>query len=211
MSTATHGRFLLYLPAGFEAHGATRYPLLIFLHGSGEAGDDLERLKAHGPPRLVAEGRSYPFIIAAPQSTHGVPRGFDPLELDAMLDELMARLPVDPDRVYITGLSMGGEWSYGWASRHPERFAAIAPVSGTWETRDACRLREVPVWAFHGAHDDVVPLAGDEAMVEAINACGGHARLTVYPQAGHDAWTPAYADPALYDWLLQQRRHGAGR
>ena len=205
------GRLLLFLPAGFRAGGAVKYPLLIFLHGSGEAGDDLEKLKIHGPPQFVESRPDFPFIVASPQSPLIELRGFDPNMLEAMLDELIARLPIDTDRVYLTGLSLGGMWSYGWASRHPERFAAIAPVAGTWDPAEACGLRNVPVWAFHGANDDVVPVAGDRAMIDAINACGGHARQTVYPDVGHEAWNPAYADPELYDWLLHQHRHRAAQ
>lgn len=200
------GRLLLFLPAGFQAGGGVKYPLLIFLHGSGEAGNDLEKVKIHGPPQLVQARPDFPFIVASPQSPLNEMQGFDPYMLDALLDELAARLPIDADRVYLTGLSLGGMWSYGWASRHPERFAAIAPVSGSFDTAAACALKNVPVWAFHGAKDDVVPLAGEQAMVDAINACGGSAKLTVYPDVGHDAWNPAYADPELYDWLLRQHR-----
>lgn len=203
-----HGRLLLFLPAGFDARAGKRYPLLVFLHGSGEAGDDLEKLKAHGPPQFLGSLPDFPFIVASPQ-THGANARFDPLALNAMLDELLEQLPIDPDRVYLTGLSIGGMWTYGWASQHPERFAAIAPVCGRWDVVDACRLRDVPVWAFHGAKDDAVPLADDQAMIDAIKACGGSARLTVYPDVGHDAWTPAYADESLYDWLLKQRRQTA--
>jgi predicted peptidase len=111
--------------------------------------------------------------------------------------------------VYLTGLSMGGMWTYGWASLRPERFAAIAPVCGDWDAADACRLKSIPVWAFHGAKDNVVPIDGDRAMIEAIKACGGDARLSVYPDTGHDSWTAAYADPELFTWLLQQRRKPA--
>ena len=125
------GRFLLFLPAGYKAHGKARYPLLIFLHGSGEAGADLEKVKAHGPPSFVDARADFPFIVASPQSTSS--SQFDPVELNLMLDELLAKLPVDPDRVYLTGLSLGGIWSYGWASLNPQRFAAIAPVCGRWE------------------------------------------------------------------------------
>ena len=205
VTVETHGRFLLYLPAGFDASGRTRYPLLIFLHGSGESGEDLEKVKVHGPPKLVASKPDFPFIVASPQARNHIER-FDPATLDAMLDELLEQLPVDPDRIYLTGLSMGGIWTYGWAIRHPERFAAIAPVCGLWDPGDACRLKDVPVWAFHGAQDPVVPLDGDQAMIDAIKACGGDARLTVYLYTGHDSWNQAYADPELYQWLLQQRR-----
>jgi predicted peptidase len=105
---------------------------------------------------------------------------------------------------------MGGAWSYAWASMHPERFAAIAPVCGAWNPQVACRLTHVPVWAFHGAKDEVVPVAEDQAMIDAINACGGNAKITIYPDVGHDAWTPAYANPLLFEWLLEHRRE-AGR
>jgi predicted peptidase len=199
------GRLLLYLPSGFRADGHTRYPLVVFLHGSGEARTELEKVSVNGPPKFAAAGRDLPFILASPQARNGVER-FDPVVLDAMLDELMQRLPIDPDRVYLTGLSMGGMWTYGWASLRPERFAAIAPVCGEWDAADACRFKHIPVWAFHGAQDEVVPLAGDQAMVAAIKACGGDARLTVYPELGHDSWTRAYEEPQLFAWLLAQRR-----
>jgi predicted peptidase len=205
VTVQAHGRLLLYLPAAFDPSGRTRYPLLIFLHGSGESGEDLEKVKTHGPPKFLASRPDFPFIVASPQARTNF-EGFDPVALNAMLDELLERLPIDPDRVYLTGLSMGGFSTYRWASQHPERFAAIAPVCGGWDPVDACRLKDVPVWAFHGAQDPVVSLAGDQVMIDAIKACGGDARLTVYLYTGHDSWTQAYADPELYTWLLQQRR-----
>ena len=159
VTVETHGRFLLYLPAGFDPSGRTRYPLLIFLHGAGESGEDLEKVKVHGPPKLVASKPDFPFIVASPQARNSI-----------------------------------------------ERFAAIAPVCGLWDPGDACRLKDVPIWAFHGAQDPVVPLAEDQAMIDAIKACGDDARLTVYLYTGHDSWNQAYADPELYQWLLQQRR-----
>ena len=202
------GDFLLYLPAGFDPHDAKKYPLLIFMHGSGESGHDLSRLKGQGPLMIVETQKNFPFILASPQAPESY-AGFDPAVLNAMLDELIERLPIDVERVYLTGLSMGGEWSYGWASMNPGRFAAIAPISGAWDTDAACALKDIPVWAFHGANDDIVPTADDQAMVEAINKCGGHARITIYPDVGHGAWIPAYADPHLYEWLLEHRRTGA--
>ena len=157
-------------------------------------------VKTHGPPKFLASRPDFPFIVASLQARNHF-EAFGPATLNAMLDELLEQLPVDPDRVYLTGLSMGGIWTYGWASQHPERFAAIAPVCGLWDPADACRLKDVPVWAFHGAQDPVVPLDGDQVMIDAIKACGGDARLTVYLYTGHDSWNQAYADPEL-----QQRR-----
>jgi predicted peptidase len=199
------GRMLLFLPADYDSHAAKKYPLLIFLHGSGEAGEDLGKVKVHGPPKMVESATDFPFIVASPQIADEFV-GFDAVTLNAMLDELIARLPIDLDRIYVTGLSLGGKWAYGWASANPERFAAIAPMDGEWNPAAGCRLRRVPVWAFHGATDDVVPLAADQAMIDAINGCHGDARITVYPDQGHGAWVPAYADPALYTWLLAHRR-----
>ena len=205
VSTVKKIQYLLFLPAGARRHSRLKLPLLIFLHGSGEAGTDLDKLKVQGPPKIVESRPDFPFIVASPQTPDD--SIFDPGTLDAMLDELLEHFPVDPDRVYLTGLSLGGEWTYGWAGLRPERFAAIAPVSGEWTTAVDCRLKHVPVWAFHGALDDVVPLAQDQAMVQAINACGGDARMTVYPDVGHDAWTQAYATEELYAWLLEHRRY----
>jgi len=205
------GQMLLYLPAGFRVHGAQRYPLLVFLHGSGESGTDLEKLKAHGVPKIVATRRDFPFIVASPQ-TPAPYRQLDPLTLTAMLDELLARLPIDRDRVYLTGISMGGTMSYRWASEIPARFAAVVPVSGYGIPEDACRLKDLPIWAFHGAKDHAVPLERDEATIKAINACGGHARITVDPEGDHDDpyWSTVYGNPELYDWLLKQHRQDAG-
>jgi len=104
---------------------------------------------------------------------------------------------------------MGGDGIWALALAAPRRFAAIAPISGVGDPESACALRSVPVWAFHGAVDPVVPLREDQEMVEALRACGGDAKLTVYPDAGHDAWTAAYGDPALYAWLLAHRRAAA--
>ncbi len=202
------GDFLLYLPAGFDAHGGKKYPLLIYMHGSGESGHDLNRLRGQGLTMLLETRKDFPFIVVSPQARDAA-AGFDPSTLNAMLDELLERLPLDADRVYLTGFSMGGEWSYGWASMNPERFAAIAPMSGQWNPDVACALKDTPVWAFHGGMDTAVLMADDQAMVDAINRCGGHARITIYPELGHSAWVPAYADPKLFEWLLDHHRNGA--
>jgi pimeloyl-ACP methyl ester carboxylesterase len=197
------GQFLLYLPHGFTEHPASKYPLLIFLHGSGESGFDIDKVKKHGPPQFLDGRPDFPFIVASPQVPHP-PQGFDPEELTIFVGQLLQRLPIDKDRVYLTGFSMGGYGTYHWASVHPEIFAAIAPVSGAWNPDDACKLRRVPVWVFHGAKDETVKPEGDEAMVDAIKECGGNIKFTEYPDVGHTS-DQAYADPELYQWLLQHR------
>ena len=109
-------------------------------------------------------------------------------------------------RIYVTGLSMGGYGTWDLATRYPNRFAAIAPICGGGEPARACTVKHLPVWAFHGAKDEVVPLEQSQAMIDALAACDGNARLTVYPDADHDAWTQTYDNPELYDWFLSHRR-----
>jgi predicted peptidase len=196
----------IWTPRGFDARSDDRWPLVIFLHGAGERGDDLEKVKVHGPPRLVAEGRDLGAFIVSPQCPDEQ-RGYWDIEvLDRLLDALLADLPLDPARVVLTGLSMGGFAVWSWAIARPDRFAGIAPICGGGDPRRIASLERVPVWAFHGALDPVVPLARSVEMVEALRNIGGDVRLTVYDDAGHDAWTRAYASAELQSWLVSRRR-----
>lgn len=197
-------RYLLYLPKAYTADPARRWPLLLFLHGSGERGDDLARVKTHGPPKMLDGRDDVPFVVVSPQCPDGERWSADALA--ALLDDVLRRLRIDEDRVLVTGLSMGGRGTWDLAMTYPGRFAAIAPVCGGAIPDRACRLKDVPVRAYHGAKDDVVPLAESERVVEAVRKCGGTAELLVDPDAGHDSWTAAYADPALWEWLLSRRR-----
>jgi len=198
--------YLLHLPKGYE-RGRKRWPLLLFLHGAGERGRDLDLVKKHGPPRLIAEGHDLPFIVVSPQCPSR--RWWADDVLAALLDDVIAHHRVDEQRVYLTGLSMGGYGTWSLACEHPERFAAIAPICGGGNRLLAHKLKDVPVWAFHGAQDDVVPLAETEKMVKAVEASGGKVKLTVYPHAGHDSWTATYANPKLTKWLLRHRKRPA--
>ena len=197
-----HLRYLLHLPKGAEGP----QPLILFLHGAGERGDDLSALLKHGIPKLAARDERFPFIAASPQCpaeswwTHHL----EPLS--ELLDELEARLPVDRRRVYLTGLSMGGYGTWALAALSPERFAAAAPICGGGDAETAPLLKNLPIWAFHGAKDELVPLKRTETMVGAVNRAGGNARLTIYPDAGHDSWTETYDNPGLYDWFRSCER-----
>ena len=205
--------YQLYLPPGAaEASGdGERWPLLVFLHGSGERGSDIDRVKAHGPPKIAdRQGGGFPFILVSPLLP--ADEDWDIAKLDAIVDRTTASLPVDPRRVYLTGLSRGGHAAWRWAAAEPTRFTAIATVAGRGDPATACVLKDTPIWAFHGDRDDVVPPEGSFAMARAIRACGGRkGLLTIYPDLGHNAWDPAYDDPALYLWLLSHRRHGHGQ
>lgn len=196
-------KYLLYLPEGY-GQKKTTWPLVLFLHGSGERGDDPEMVKRHGPPRLVAEGRQFPFILVSPQCPED--RRWDVDTLGALLDQLSATCDVDPDRVYVTGLSMGGFGTWAMAQRWPDRFAAIAPVCGGGDPEKARDIARLPIWVFHGVRDTVVPIASSEAMVMNLREYGSPVRFTAYPETGHDAWVQAYDTPELYTWLLAQRR-----
>ena len=203
--------YLLYLPDEYPK-SRKLWPLILFLHGAGQRGDDLEKVKAHGPPKLIAEeGRKFPFIIVSPQCPEdgwwsGVSETYT---LNALLDDIISRYRVDEDRIYLTGLSMGGFGTWRLAIEYPDRFAAIAPVCGRGETAKAARIvriAHVPVWIFHGAKDETVPIAESEAMVEALKKVGGDVKFTVYPEAGHDSWTETYNNPELYEWFLKHKR-----
>ena len=194
---------LIYLPPDYHADASPR-PLLLFLHGAGERGDDLDLVKVHGPPKHIAQGDAFPFIVVAPQQP---PESWWDVErLSRLLDEVEAAYRVDPARIYVTGLSMGGFGTWALGIAEPERFAALAPICGGGDPEAVCALRDVPVWNFHGANDQVIVLEASEVMVDALEACGGEVRFTIYPEVGHDAWTETYANPALYDWLLEHQR-----
>lgn len=197
--------YLLYLPPGYDPEGEQRWPLLVFLHGAGERGADLDLVKKHGPPKQAEAGEDLPFIVISPQCPAESWWPWEPvLEL---IDDALARLKADPDRVYLTGLSMGGYGTWAFASQRPGLFAAIAPICGGGTPFLTRRMGNLPVWAFHGAKDAVVPPEESERMIAALQRFGNtRSKLTLYPEAGHDSWTQAYSDPALYQWLLEQRR-----
>lgn len=205
--------YLLYLPPGYDPAGSKRWPLILFLHGAGERGTDLNKVAVHGPPRMIREGASFPFVVVSPQCPEG--EVWSDETLLALLDHVLARLAVDPGRVYLTGLSMGGYGTWSLAVKAPGRFAAVAPICGGGETirlllpepGQAAAGRKLGVWAFHGGKDSVVPLEESQRMVNAFQAAGcTDIRLTVYPDAEHDSWTETYRNPELFKWFLAHER-----
>lgn len=199
--------YLLFLPEGYKEK-KQGWPMVLFLHGAGERGSDLNKVKVHGPPKIVQQQKDFPFIVVSPQC----PKDdwwTDKVEvLINLVDDIVARYGVDTERIYLTGLSMGGYGTWALASKYPKRFAAIAPICGGGNRIMAFRLKDVPVWSFHGAKDRVVPLKQSEEMVNAIKDRGGNAKLTVYPDAGHDSWTETYNNAELYEWFLKHRTAG---
>lgn len=208
--------YLLFLPKGYEADAKKQWPMILFLHGAGERGTNVWKVAAHGPPKNVTEHSEFPFIVVSPQCPEGQIWSNDALL--ALLDEIIREHRVDTSRVYLTGLSMGGfgTWSLGVA--YPERFAAMAPICGGGEmisvllsSREKSRaLKTLGVWAFHGAKDNVVPVAESQRMVDALKRVGvTEVDFTVYPEAQHDSWTETYNNPELYKWFLAHERKPA--
>jgi predicted peptidase len=188
------------------ADAAEPLPLVLFLHGAGERGSELDRVRTHGIPRELSEGRELRCVAASPQCPAG--RYWTELTgaLASLIDELERTHATDPARVYLTGLSMGGYGVWKLASEIPERIAAAVPVCGGGDPRWAPRLASVPIWAFHGSDDPIVPASESLRMVSALEELGAPVELTMYPDVGHDSWTRTFADDALYEWLFAQRR-----
>jgi predicted peptidase len=196
--------YLLYLPEAYTVDPERRWPLMLFLHGAGERGDNLARIKVYGPPKLLESKRDFPFVVVSPQCP--ARERWRPDLLAALLDEIEATYRIDADRISVTGLSMGGFGAWALAIAQPQRFAAIVPICGGGKPDEVAAIKHVPAWVFHGARDKIVPLESSTMMVEALRAAGGDVRFTVYPELGHDSWTVTYANPELYTWLLEHRR-----
>lgn len=199
-------KYLLYLPEGYET-SKKDWPLVLFLHGAGERGDDLKKVSQQGLPKMLKNGMNLPCIVISPQCSKNS-RWTNPVEqsaLIALIDEIEKKYRVDTSRVYLTGLSMGGFGAWKLASDHPDRFAAVAPVCGGGDPSKAAKLKNTPIWVFHGARDLIVPKSESETMVEAIKKAGGDPKYTLYPKAGHDAWSPTYANPEFYKWMFDQK------
>ena len=205
--------YLLFLPKGYDAKAERRWPLILFLHGAGERGTNIWKVATHGPPKNAAAQGDFPFIIVSPQCPEQQVWSNDMLL--ALLDEIAAKYAVDTNRVYLTGLSMGGYGTWALGLTYPERFAAIVPICGGGQmigvilsSRDkGAALKSLGVWAFHGGKDPVVPLEESQRMVDALKKAGvPDVKLTVYPEAGHDSWTETYKNPELYEWLLKHER-----
>jgi len=198
--------YLTYLPAELttERGSEKKWPLILFLHGSGQRGRDVNRVADTGLPERLKSLKDFPFIVISPQCPED--EWWNIWAVNSLLDEIVAKYPVDPDRIYLTGLSMGGFGSWQLAAAFPGRFAAVAPVCGIGDKNDVAPLKDLPIWAFHGEADPVVKFERDAEVVAALKAIGGRVRFTSYPGVGHDSWTATYADPRLYDWFLAQKR-----
>lgn len=197
-------QYCIYLPEGYDAKPRKNWPLILFLHGMGQQGDDLEQVKKNGPLRQVEDGVKFPFVIVAPQCPEKL--WWDPDNLIALLDHIATDYNIDSARVYLTGLSMGGSGVWILANSQPERFAAIAPVCAFFIPVDPNRFKGLSIWCFHGEKDDIVPVNDSQRMVSWISQHGGIVKFTVYPDTGHNCWIQAYSELLLYEWFLEHKR-----
>jgi predicted peptidase len=214
--------YRLLIPDGYDRDKS--YPLVLFLHGAGERGNDNEAQLKWGVTRFAEEEmmEKHPAIVIAPQVPENefwapLNRRQSELKTEAepmlplalslqVVDLIIEEYSVDTDRIYITGLSMGGFGTWDAIIRHPDKFAAVLPICGGGDISKADRIAHLPIWNFHGALDQIVPADLSRSMIQAIRAAGGTPGYTEYPHVGHDSWIPAYNDDYVLDWLFSQSR-----
>ena len=203
----SHYQYLSYLPKGYETDTDKKWPLIIYLHGGSRRGRDLKKLYADGIPDQIYRGRDFPFVIVAPQCPENIRWSTDDW-FEAFYSEVIGKYRIDQDRVYLTGLSLGGEGTWYLAAKYPEKFAAIAPMCGFTGTMDYIethvdRLRDMPIWAFHGEKDTVVAFEETARMIRMLEGKNKEMKFSREPESGHGLPWMVYPGQELYDWLLQ--------
>jgi len=199
---------LFYLPDDYDSNPDKSWPLVLFLHGRGESNGPLPLVAKWGPPRFAKRGDSLPFILVSPQCPRSGSWSDETrqTQLVDLLQQVIKSYRVDQSRIYLTGLSMGGFGSWTLAANHPHQFAAVIPICGGGNPKDAKKLTDLPIWVFHGDQDKSVPLSESVEMVEAIQEAGGkRIRFTTLEHVGHNSWSSAYALPELFPWMLSFR------
>ncbi len=213
-------RYLGYLPGGYEDDPEREWPMIIFLHGSGDENYDSTFVLSFGLPAVLLAGeqpQDFPFVVISPQAFPGETWWSPEIipALGALLEEVSETYRVDTDRVYLTGLSMGGYGSWWLATAYPDSFAAMVSISGSGyrtpfvpEAETLCRLAEVPTWAIHGALDRISEAGASQMNVVALEQqCSADVEWTLYEDEGHlGAYERAYRDPAVYEWMLEHSR-----
>ena len=221
-ATGAKLNYRLLKPQDYDAK--QKYPLVLFLHGAGERGDDNRKQLIHGMNDFASDAimAKYPAFVVAPQcpegekwcnvdwsaDSHAMPeKPSDSMRLTlAVLEQLQKEFSLDQSRLYITGLSMGGYGTWDAIQRHPTLFAAAAPICGGGDPAGAKAMKDIPIWAFHGDKDTAVKPERSRAMIAALKAVGGNPKYTEYPGVGHNSWSQSYSDPAFYAWLFAQRK-----
>ena len=205
-SDGAEAKYVVFVPHDYD--GKKKYPLILFLHGAGETGSDGQKQVKVGLGKAIkAKEKSFEFIAVFPQSQKRNWRAGseDGKRALAILDEVEKNYKVDAKRVYLSGLSMGGFGTWSLAAAHPERWAAIVPICGGGDPKEATKIKDIPCWCFHGDEDKAVKVEMSRSMIKALKDAGASPRYDEYPGVGHNSWDRAYATPELYEWLLQQK------
>jgi predicted peptidase len=199
--------YVVFVPKSYD--GTTEFPVILFLHGSGETkGGTNKPVNVGIGSAIKKREKDFPFITVIPQSEKRtwMANSEDGKRALAILDEVMKDYKVDPKRQYLTGLSMGGFGTWSIATAMPDRFAAIVPICGRGDPKQAEKIKDLPCWAFHGDADPTVKVEGSRDMIEAIKKAGGMPKYTEFPKVGHNSWDMAYGTDELYKWLLEQKK-----
>jgi predicted peptidase len=198
-------KYYLYYPEDYF-DSEQDFALLLFLHGGGESGRNVQEIKKSGPPKMLVEGKQFPFLILAPQNSHAK-KWWNTDAVVQLLDSVVNTNRVDKKRIYLTGLSRGGSASWELATQYPYKFAAMAVVCGMTPLPYAHWIdKDMPIWVFHGDQDDVIHVEESDRMVEKLREMGHDVRYTRYKGVGHNAWSRAYTTDSLYTWLASQKR-----
>lgn len=202
--------YLMYTPDDYSHTSQNKYPLILFLHGMGERGHDLELVKRHGIPNYIEENSDFPFIAVSPQCplTSTWLREIDALY--ELLKHIIHNYNIDTSHIYLTGISMGGFGTWHLAEAYPKLFAALIPICGGTEDNIGFPeriniLKDIPIWAFHGAKDYTVPIEKSQELVDVLEKHNGNIKFTVYPEGTHNVWTRTYNNKEIYEWLLEQK------
>ena len=198
--------YLIYLPPNYSTNPDNKCPMMIYLHGAGLKDRSLEGLKGDYLPWHLSNDKVLPFIVVSPVCKTN---GWNVTILNFLLDDIIHKFNVDENKIYLTGHSMGGFGTWDWAVENPEKFAAIVPVSGCSNSRDsisAWKLRNMPIWVFHGDIDKIVDIQCNMEMVNELRKFSKKVKFTIYPSRGHDTWEPTYTNDEMFKWLLEQDR-----
>jgi len=208
IETVTHETlsYYLYYPEEYETQPQKKFPILLFLHGGGESGDSLVAIKRNGPPKMIIEGKKFPFLILAPQNPYQK-KWWNTRAVNQLLDSIVSTNRIDQSRIYLTGLSRGGGAAWEMVVQYPNKFAALAVVCGMTPVPYASWInKKLPIWVFHGEEDKSIPISESETMVNRLKGMGYEVKFTRYPGVGHNSWIQAYQTDALYEWFMNQQK-----
>lgn len=197
-------RYLLFLPAGYAAEESKKWPLVLFLHGGGERGNDLNLVKKHGPPKFLESKPDFPCVVVSPQCP--AETRWNAAELAKLIEAVANNHRIDRERMYVTGLSMGGSGTWSLLAEYPDLFAAAVPICGRGDVDRVEKIAKTPTWVFVGGKDRPQVVSANEEIVAALKKAGANVQFKLYPDLPHDCWTVTYDDPQVWDWLLAQKK-----